>query len=318
VITAAVIGRGGLLGSALARELRLRPEWRETVAPAAPWRDGPDAVRAWARDLGEALARDADGGPWSILWTAGAAVTASGRDDVEAELAIVDAVLDGLRGPLAGIAASGTVFVASSAGGIYAGSPEPPYTEDSPARPLSHYGELKLQTESAVTRFTRELGMASLVGRIANLYGPGQRIDKPQGLISHMALARVTPRYASIYVPLDTLRDYLYVGDCARLVLDAMTRLHDTRGHVLKILATGTATSVAALLGYFRVVTKGRPRVVLGSSPTLASLQSLDLRLRSTVWADLDGPAIRMSLPEGIAATVRDVEKAVLRGLGPR
>ena len=86
MITAAVIGRGGLLGSALARELRLRPEWRETVAPAAPWRDGPDAVRAWARDLGEALARDADGGPWSILWTAGAAVTASGRDDVEAEI----------------------------------------------------------------------------------------------------------------------------------------------------------------------------------------------------------------------------------------
>ena len=63
--------------------------------------------------------------------------------------------------------------------------------------------------EADLRRFAAATGTAVLVGRIANLYGPGQNLAKPQGLVSQLCLANLTGQPLSIYVSLDTLRDYL-------------------------------------------------------------------------------------------------------------
>ena len=63
-----------------------------------------------------------------------------------------------------------------------------------------------------------------MIGRIANLYGPGQNLDKPQGLVSQLCAAHLERRPVSIWVSLDTLRDYLYAPDCAQMVLDCLDR----------------------------------------------------------------------------------------------
>ena len=63
------------------------------------------------------------------------------------------------------------------------------------------------------------------MGRIANLYGPGQGLEKPQGLISQIIRSHLIRTPISIYVPLDTMRDYLFAPDCGELVVDALRRL---------------------------------------------------------------------------------------------
>jgi len=300
-----IVGRSGMLGSAIARRVALHDGWIDTAAPPLPWRSGPDAVRSAALEAASALCGEGGRGPWAIIWVGGAAVTSSGEAQADAEFALLSAALDGIAEATARDAAHGAFFLASSAGGVYAGSADPPFTESTTPVPVSPYGRLKLRSEELVRSVMGELGVPVLVGRIANLYGPGQRLDKMQGLVSHLALARLTASPASVFVPLDTLRDYLYVDDAAELVLAGLHRLRSADGHVTKIFASGKGTSIAELLGQMKAISKARPRVVLGTSPS-ARHQALDLRFRSTVWPDLDrrNPT---SLPEGIDRTLRDI-----------
>ena len=55
----------------------------------------------------------------------------------------------------------------------------------------------------------------ALVARLSTLYGPGQSRGKPQGLIAHIARGVVRNQPVRIYVPLDTVRDYLAADDAA-------------------------------------------------------------------------------------------------------
>jgi UDP-glucose 4-epimerase len=205
------------------------------------------------------------------------------------------------------ITSSGTLFYASSAGGVYGGSSVPPFDESTSVAPISPYGVFKVAAERLVTRFAASSGVSSLIGRIANLYGPGQSLEKMQGLISHLARAQFAPGPASIYVPLDTMRDYIYVDDCAELVLDALERLEgETAGDaVTKVLASGRAVTIGDLLGHIRLLTKRRANAMIGWS-ALASRQAVDLRLKSVVWPDLDARSLT-TLPAGIRATMDDI-----------
>jgi UDP-glucose 4-epimerase len=312
VITAWVVGRRGLLGSALARRATVRPGWRLIDAPPLPWAGTPDEVADAARDAAIRLGEAAGTGRWAVLWAAGAAVTASDAEATDAEHARFAAALGAIDDGLAASASRGMLFLASSAGGVYAGSTGAPFTERSQPVPLSPYGRLKLRMEDTLRGHAERTGSAALIGRIANLYGPGQRLDKMQGIISHLARARLTPSPASVFVPLDTLRDYIYVDDAADVVIDGVERLADQGGVVTKILSSGEATTIAALLGHLRALSKARPRVVLGSS-TAAQHQALDLRLRSVVWPELDASRAT-SLPVGIQRTIHDIEQRLLAG----
>lgn len=300
-----------MLGSSIRRELAGRAGWSIADVPPLPWGAGAAAVGVAAREGAELLVSRAiaeDDPRWAVLWAGGAAVTASSDPQAERELEQLESALAGMR-PALSAQPGGVVFYSSSAGGVYAGSPEPPFTEATPPAPLAPYGRLKLRSEAMIADFGRSIGADSLIGRMANLYGPGQRLDKLQGLISHIALAGVTSTPVSVYVSFDTLRDYLYIDDAARLVLDAVERLLREGGAVTKILASGTATTIAELLEHFRAVTGESPRAVPGSSAT-AAYQAYDLRLRSTVWPEID--AFRpTTLREGIRATIDDIESAV-------
>lgn len=312
MITAWIVGRGGLLGSAIARRASVRADWRVIDAPSLPWAGSPEDVGEMAQ-RGAALLRDAaDGGPWAVIWAAGAAVTSSSAQATAAEHERFVAALDAVERELGDTATRGLFLLASSAGGVYAGSSGAPFTEHSVPVPLAPYGQLKLQMEQSLRDHAERSGASALIGRIANLYGPGQRLDKMQGIISHLARARLTPHPASVFVPLDTLRDYLFVDDAAELLLDGLVRLEREGGVVTKVIASGHATSIAALLGHLRALSKSRPRVVLGASPS-ARHQALDLRLRSVVWPELDARPMT-SLPVGIDRTIRDIEQRLLAG----
>jgi UDP-glucose 4-epimerase len=308
-----VIGRGGLLGQSVETAIG------DAVAPGTSganlWHPiepiSWTAPTAGARDLrahaGQFL-RVAGTRPWSVAWCAGAGVMGTSAKALDLELVA-------LREMLAALAAAprgreGSFFFASSAGGVYAGVGTPPYDESSPVRPLAPYGKAKLDAEALVTDWSHETGMPTLIGRISNLYGPGQNLAKAQGLISQIARSHLTGQPLSIYVSLDTLRDYFFAPDCADLIVAGMARLVQEQSAnspsvVTKILASQRAITIGAVLGEMRRIFKRSPRIVLGAS-SVSAVQARDLSLRSRVWPDLDRRSLT-PFPVGVATTVADL-----------
>ena len=299
-MTALLVGRG-LLGRQV--EARLRRSGADVRTVEVPWGRHDAALRALL-DAAGTVARESRS--WRLLWCAGAGVIATPPAELEAEVRLFDAFLGGLPAPPA------SMFLASSAGGLYAGSPDrPPFTERSRVAALSPYGVAKLEMER-IARGQTARGTRLLVGRIANLYGPGQDLTKPQGLISQLCLAEQTGQALNLHVSLDTLRDYLFVTDAAAMVADAMELLEDQApgSTVTKIFASGRAHSVAAVVGETTRVFRRRPRL---STRPAGSAQVRDLRLRSVVWPQVDRLA-RTPLPAGLGATEADIAAQVLAG----
>ncbi len=194
----------------------------------------------------------------------------------------------------------------------------PPYDESSPVHPLAAYGQAKLDAEALVTAWSASSATPSLIGRIGNIYGPGQNLAKAQGLISQICRSHLTGQPLSIYVSLDTLRDYLFAPDCADLVVAGLARLRQEQSAaaptvVTKILASQRAITIGAVLGEMRRIFKRSPRIVLGASP-VSAVQARDLSLRSRVWPELDRRTLT-PLPAGIAATAADLQRKLQAGV---
>jgi UDP-glucose 4-epimerase len=296
--TSWVLGASGLLGTAVRQAVLARGDRLRTTS--VPWTDSGAAVEAL---LAGAADLPAD---WRMFWCAGAGVVASAPERLEAELAVVGGFLDRWRPP-----PGGAIFLASSAGGVYAGSAAPPFTEETEAVPLSPYGETKLRAEALFRDFAARTGVPLFVGRFSNLYGPGQHLDKGQGLISLLLRAHLTGVPLDVYVPLDTIRDYLYVDDAAAMAVAGLEWAHERGVSATKILAAEQAHTIAGVIGEIRRITRRRPPVVVVPSPT-ARFQSLDLRMRSVVEPSLREHA-RTPFGVGIQACLAAVEAAVHR-----
>lgn len=285
------------------------------VSPIAIEWSSSDAGRDALRQQAELFLSEVDDEPWSVLWCAGVGVMGTSSQALQREL-------DALRGTLDVLASAaggnhGSFFFASSAGGVYAGVDQPPYDESSPVRPLTEYGEAKLNAESLISSWSAQTGTPSLIGRIANLYGPGQNLKKSQGLISQICRSHLIGQPLSIYVPLDTLRDNLYAPDCARLIVAGMNRLREQRWPssercVTKILASQRAITIGALLGEIGRIFKRSSRIVTAQS-TSSAFQVSNLNLRSRVWPEIDR-GTHTPLPVGIANTAADLLRQLQAG----
>jgi UDP-glucose 4-epimerase len=226
---------------------------------------------------------------------------------------VLSRLLAHVRGQLAErprLARDGLVFLASSAGGVYSASPSPPpFDEWSQAVALAPYGREKLAQEDLLARLAHAAEIDVLIGRFSNLYGPGQSLSKPQGLISHVGRAALRREPIAIYVPLDTIRDYLFAEDAGRMVVDAVRRMERERverahaAAVVKVFASEVETTVASILGAWRQALGRPPLVALASRPA-ARLQPRLLSFRSRVWPDIRGQPT--PLPLGIDAVRRD------------
>ncbi|MBB3090441.1 NAD-dependent epimerase/dehydratase family protein [Nocardioides albus] len=309
-----VVGGGGLLGRHVRAALERSGAPVSTVS--VPWHD-PIAARDVLRsELTEFLgSASAAGGRVNIAWCAGAGIVATPADELATEVSLFREVLGDLRTALRPDIRLG-FFFASSAGGVYAGSSDPPFTEHSEPRPLVAYGRAKLAMEEALTEFCAETGAVALLGRITNLYGPGQALSKPQGLVSQLCLAHLRGTPLPVWVSFDTIRDYLYVGDCAEMVVSALDGLPEQARRsgtnaVVKILATGTGVTLAAVVGETNRVFRRRARLRLPGAGTPSHTR--DLRVRSVVWPEL-GQRSQTPFSVGVRRTADEIAAAYAAG----
>ncbi len=297
-----LVGSGGLVGShirvaAMTRRHRL-------VTVEVPWRDPVSTVAVLLQAVSDMIRDVPVGQGWTLVWAAGAGVVASAPVDLARELDVFTEFMTGVGRVAEG--SCGAVVLMSSAGGVYAGSDGPPFTEATAPRPLVAYGRVKLAMEQAATEgcVTARLPLAVL--RLSNVYGPGQRLDKSQGLISQICRSVLTGAPLPVMVSLDTLRDYVFAPDVAGLVLDVVERLQERRPEepIVKIVASGQSVSVGHLIGVARRITRRPLRTVAVRGRSAG--QAPDLRFRSLIWPDLDH-RLSTPLPVGLTATARDL-----------
>jgi len=301
-----IVGSGGLLGSALVRAAHAH-QHEVLTSQGVPWADSDATVDAIARDartLSHALGEHREeSASWAIIWAAGHATTASSTDETDRELLTFTRCLSAIEEEL-GNHSGGVFALASSAGGVYAGSSNPPFDSKSEPTALGAYGTLKLQQERAAIEVMGD-SMGVLIARIANLYGPGQDLTKLQGLISRLALTGVTKEPLTMFVPLDTLRDYITADDAAERLLHWTSRHRG--GTEVRVIASGRATSLGYLIHLMKDITRVATPIASGIHAS-AAYQSPDLRLTPDTDATIEAMPLT-PLPAGLKRVCEDILK---------
>lgn len=285
-----VIGAGGLIGAGVVRALQVRGVYRD-IGTRVPWSSVLDAHQA----LGK-IARGGTIEPGQdVYWCAGAGVNGMTATEARRESEMFRAFLDRLPSGV-------RVFLSSSAGGVYA-TGMPPFTEYSVAEPASDYGRCKIRMERDLVAWARGGRGQAVIGRIANVYGPGQKLSKPQGIVSHLCQAAITGQPLNLYVPMSTKRDFLYVDDAADRIVETVERATDTV--TTKILGSGVSLTIGSVIEIVQDVTKCEALTVSGRPPTSAK-QATDTTLRSVILREVDQRPL-MPFNTGVELTWSDL-----------
>jgi len=312
-----VVGAGGLVGQAVVRDCGDRA----FVGQRYRWQDAEHLADQFVEDaecFSQCLHGIGDTATWSVIWVAGRGIVGASEADLARETgALRDLVASVGRYRPAG---RGSVFFASSAGATYAGSAGSPYTEHTQPVATSAYGAEKLVQESVIEAAVRSgVFDAGVIGRIANVYGAGQDLAKPQGLITHLCLAAVKRTSVNLFVPLDTRRHYIESRDVASQITASLCAAADDPVGTcrVKIISTGESVTVGEVVRTVRRVARRPVRVATGLDAR-APLQASDLRLRSEVWPEI-GSHGAIGLPVGVHGVMRDIDARFASGqlVGP-
>jgi UDP-glucose 4-epimerase len=208
-----------------------------------------------------------------------------------------------LQEKISDLSSPGLIGFASSAGAIYSSCVDFEITELSTETAQSDYAFAKLTQEKILRKFL--LGnpnVSLLVARFSTLYGPGQSSGKQQGLLSHIARCALKHQPVQIFVPLDTLRDYIFSDDAALTFVRSLRLLRtDDCKFRMKIISSERSVTIAEIISTFNRLMQKRVPLVLNRN-NLSTLYTPRISYRSIYSTKND---IRQhTLIEGIASLI--------------
>jgi UDP-glucose 4-epimerase len=106
------------------------------------------------------------------------------------------------------------IFI-SSGGTVYGVPQKIPIPENHPTDPICSYGITKLAIEKYLNLYKTLHGIQPVTLRLANPYGPRQRIETAQGAIAAFLHRAMTNQPIQIWGDGSVVRDYIYVEDVA-------------------------------------------------------------------------------------------------------
>jgi len=293
-----VIGSGGLLGSALVSELSSQ-QIELFLAPAKfDWNDG-NVIFEQLNTAVKEFSRRVAGNNWQIYWAAGNGSMSSSESELKSESKILEELINYLLVDSNLSLSNGIFAFSSSAGAVYAGSQVNIITEKTPPKPINAYGHHKILQEDIVSKLNKNGEGASIWNfRISTLYGTMQKKGKRQGLLSEIARRSLRNQVIHVYVPLQTMRDYIDVKVAAKIMVNAVTEINLKNGIALKIIASEVSTSIAQILTFYKKIFKRNLRFVTSSTQQSAdysrvisfrsiSFQNSFLRLGSSLMVGI-------------------------------
>ena len=310
-----VLGSGGLLGASLCRQLD-RSGCRRFV-PAEPfaWQNAELLPRQMANAVESLASLVGPTDSWEIYWAAGVGAMGSSAASLAPETQAFEVLLECLTAQSNLQSATGQLAFASTAGGIYAGSKDDIITENSVPAPTTDYAREKLRQEALLCGFAANNQRATaFIARITTLYGPGQATGKRQGLISHLARNILRNHPVQIYVPYDTIRDYITADDAAAVMIAALRETASPQPVVIKIVASERPTTIAEIVSIFKKIARRAPRIVT-SANRLSSLYARRVLFRSIITTGVPKTAAT-PIAIGIAQMMAAERNAFMRSSG--
>lgn len=138
---------------------------------------------------------------------------------------------------------SHNIVFMSSGGCVYSGN-KPPFREDSEAEGSNDYGIMKRDMEKILVNS----GLQFKILRVANVYGPGQKTGKGQGVLAEWANRIKNNEPIEIFGDINSYRDYIHVQDLCSAIYNSLA-LEGT--HILNI-GSGVATSLSEIIHLFK------------------------------------------------------------------
>jgi len=284
-----VIGRGGLLGNSVEKHSK---KFAEVFLPNEKfvWSDSARLNRQ-ITDNCKQFSQIVSDEKWVIFWCAGKGTLSSTTEQMFEETIIFQEFLKSVESYFKpNSLQSGLIFHASSAGGVYAGSEDQPFTEHTTPRPTTAYGEAKLKQEDCLRDFSDRLGVRVVVGRISNLYGANQDFSKNQGLISTICNSILRRQPINLFVPLETSRNYVYVVDASRIIVDAAKIALAETGFsrkFIKLVVADENLTIGNILSVAKSVFRVRP-LITASSNAKTNKQPRSINFKSVALLDAD------------------------------
>jgi len=307
-----VVGSSGLLGSALCRALHRTGTNLFTPAERFRWDSEPEltiqlkvAVKAFAAFVGVEKS-------WQIYWAAGVGTMSSTEAELAVETRVLSTLLSLVEDEPGLISAKGCFAFASSAGAIYAGATDDIISENTPAAPTTAYACEKLRQESMVSAFALpNCRVTALLARMSTLYGPGQATGKQQGLLALIARRILRNQPIQIYVPFDTIRDYIAADDAASTIVAALRAISGRSGVFTKIIASEQPTTIAEIISIYKRIARRTPRIVTSASK-LSCIYTRRIQFHS-IAVPVNERLSRTSLLIGIAQVMAAERSAFAR-----
>jgi UDP-glucose 4-epimerase len=196
-------------------------------------------------------------------------------------------------------------FIYISTGGAVYGEPEYlPCDENHPINPICPYGASKHSVEHYLYMYQVNYGLKYIVLRYSNVYGPRQSPYGEAGVVAIFTRQMVAGEPVVINGDGDQLRDYVYVGDCARANVMALT---SERSSAIYNLGTGKPTSVNEIYEMLKTVT-AYPRDAMHGPAKLGETRHIYLDVRKA-QAELGWQPL-VDLPEGLRHVVEHYKSA--------
>jgi UDP-glucose 4-epimerase len=307
-----IVGSGGLLGSALCRALGGSASDSLFSTERFKWTNESVVDTQMKLAIDAFADRAVEASRWEIYWAAGVGNMSSSETDLARETRMLSTFLGYVASDDRLRKTPGSVAFASSAGAIYAGSQDYIISEKSLAAATTPYGREKLKQEHMLNRFALDTATPVLFARLSTIYGPGQSTGKQQGLLAHIARSMLRNRPITIFVSFDTIRDYIFSDDAARMVVNALRASRRDAPVVIKIIASEQPVTIAEIISTFRKVERRPPRIVTNAS-SLSGMYSRCIRFHSVAIPETRSAA-KTTLRVGIAKLLAAERLAFVRG----
>ena len=296
-----VLGGGGFIGSHVVDALidgghRVRvferprvPQYRACDGDTLEWMEGDFQ--------NSARVREAVQGVDTIVHLVSTTLPKGSNDDPEFD--VQSNVIGSLRLLRSAVEAGVRKVVFISSGGTVYGVPVTiPIPETHPTEPRVSYAIGKLAVEKYLAVFRQQHGLDYAVLRVANPYGPRQRVDIAQGAVAVFLDAVLAGRDVEIWGDGSVIRDYVHVADVARAFVLALE--YGGAERIFNI-GSGQGRSLVELLDVIeRAVGRPVPRRHLPARGIDVPSNVLDIARaqRELAWTPMVG------LEEGVARTV--------------
>ncbi|MCW5891494.1 MAG: NAD-dependent epimerase/dehydratase family protein [bacterium] len=185
----------------------------------------------------------------------------------------------------------------SSGGAAYGEQQEYPAPETHPTWPVSPYGVSKRSGELYCHFFMAEYGLPFVAFRYANVYGPRQDPHGEAGVVAIFSGRMLRGEPVTVNGDGTQTRDYVFVGDVARMSLLALE--HPATGPVN--VGTGVETDVNVLAEHIRRAAGSTAEITHGPAKSGEQRRSVVAIGRA---AEVYGWKPEVSLADGLARTV--------------